>query len=84
MCRQSAWELREHEASCPSRCPQCAQEFPSRGVLRAHVTLHDTVCGECLRVFPSADARAAHALAHRQPRHYLCGYDGCILRFATR
>ncbi|KAJ0173385.1 hypothetical protein K1T71_011561 [Dendrolimus kikuchii] len=91
---QSQSELRRHEGACPSRCPLCApaRVFPDRGALSAHVAAEHGAgvgaeggaCAACFRRFDSAALLSAHMLRHRQAKQFVCGYDGCILRFATR
>lgn len=42
------------------------------------------VCPACFRACDSPELLSAHLLRHRQAKQFVCGYDGCILRFATR
>ncbi|XP_023941989.2 zinc finger protein 62 [Bicyclus anynana] len=86
---QSSVELRRHEATCAATCPLCAVRCGSRSALSAHARRSHTrspplLCAQCFAASPSAEAHAAHALTHRQADRFVCGYDACILRFATR
>nr|XP_049699143.1 zinc finger protein 358 isoform X1 [Helicoverpa armigera] len=84
-------ELRRHEAACPPRCPACALLLADRAALAAHcAALHGRgarpplVCAQCFRTCDTPELLSAHMLRHRQAKQFVCGYDGCILRFATR
>ncbi|XP_068623641.1 telomere zinc finger-associated protein-like [Battus philenor] len=86
---QSATDLRHHEANCEARCPLCRIRCASRSALSAHAQAsHSTVppllCGACFRSFDTRELLAAHRLRHRHADRFVCGYDACILRFATR
>ncbi|CAH0758314.1 unnamed protein product [Diatraea saccharalis] len=86
---QSESELRRHCAGCVGACPGCGVWAGERVALSAHVlSAHaqsaPCVCASCFRTLDSPAALAAHMLRHRQARQYVCGYDGCILRFTTR
>ncbi|KPI98976.1 Zinc finger protein 225 [Papilio xuthus] len=85
---QSASELRRHEATCEARCPLCNVTCSSRAALSAHAqAAHTTpplLCGACFRTFNTRELLAAHRLRHRHADRFVCGYDSCILRFATR
>lgn len=87
----SAAELRRHSGQCAARCPACARTFTDRAALSAHAhSSHGRsaapphVCPACFRTCDTPELLSAHALRHRQAKHYVCGYDACILRFATR
>ncbi|GBP20833.1 Zinc finger protein 225, partial [Eumeta japonica] len=84
-------ELRRHEVTCEARCPVCGELFSSRATLSRHaVDAHGRaappphLCPVCFESFERAEQLTAHALHHRQARQFVCGYDGCILRFAAR
>ncbi|CAG5047472.1 unnamed protein product [Parnassius apollo] len=86
---QSPSDLRRHEATCEARCPLCGVCFASRAALSAHANAsHSTsapfLCGICFRCFTTRELLAAHRLRHRHADRFVCGYDACILRFATR
>ncbi|RVE43063.1 hypothetical protein evm_012294 [Chilo suppressalis] len=86
---QCVWELRRHEGTCAGACPGCGAWIGDRVALSAHVlSTHaresPCVCAACFRRLESPEALAAHMLRHRQAKQYVCGYDGCILRFGTR
>ncbi|CAK1590088.1 unnamed protein product [Parnassius mnemosyne] len=86
---QSHSDLRRHEATCEARCPLCGVCFASRASLSAHANAsHSTsapfLCGVCFRCFTTRELLAAHRLRHRHADRFVCGYDACILRFATR
>ncbi|XP_047999685.1 zinc finger protein 410-like [Leguminivora glycinivorella] len=38
----------------------------------------------CFLTLATAAELSAHVLRHRQARQFVCGHDGCILRFGTR
>uniref|UniRef100_S4PDB0 Zinc finger protein 266 n=1 Tax=Pararge aegeria TaxID=116150 RepID=S4PDB0_9NEOP len=86
---QSNGEMRRHEASCAATCPVCSMRCGTRSALstharRMHARAAPILCAQCFLVLPSLDSSAAHALTHRQADRFVCGYDACILRFATR
>ncbi|CAH2052515.1 unnamed protein product, partial [Iphiclides podalirius] len=86
---QSASELRRHEAACEARCPVCGVRCSSRSTLAAHAqSAHSSappyLCAACFARFGSRELLAAHRLRHRHADRFVCGYDACILRFATR
>ncbi|CAH2208357.1 jg10864 [Pararge aegeria aegeria] len=81
--------MRRHEASCAATCPVCSMRCGTRSALstharRMHARAAPILCAQCFLVLPSLDSSAAHALTHRQADRFVCGYDACILRFATR
>ncbi|CAH1640892.1 unnamed protein product [Spodoptera littoralis] len=72
-------------------CPACGARAADRAALAAHAAARHGrgarpphVCAVCFRTLESGELLAAHALRHRRALHYVCGYDGCILRFASR
>ncbi|XP_053617558.1 zinc finger protein 287-like isoform X2 [Plodia interpunctella] len=70
-------------------CYLCNTTFQSAAELRRHSSWCvgsgcPLLCPACFKAFVSEDDLSAHALAHRQADQYVCGYDGCILRFGTR
>ncbi|XP_052751690.1 zinc finger and SCAN domain-containing protein 10-like isoform X2 [Galleria mellonella] len=90
---QGAGELRRHAGAggCAAVCPACGAAAASRAALAAHAAAaHGRggaaphVCAACFRTFAEPAALTAHLLRHRQADQFVCGYDGCILRFATR
>ncbi|XP_063388413.1 zinc finger and BTB domain-containing protein 17-like isoform X2 [Cydia fagiglandana] len=87
---QSQSELRRHEQQCPSRCPCCALLLADRAALAAHVGAahgragRQHACPACFLALDTAADLSAHVLRHRQARQFVCGHDGCILRFGTR
>ncbi|KAG7306952.1 hypothetical protein JYU34_007076 [Plutella xylostella] len=86
---QSAAALRAHSLTCPSVCPACGDTLPDRAALSAHARDRHSatlplVCPACYRTFDSPADLSAHSLTHRQASQFVCGYDSCILRFATR
>ncbi|KAL0818646.1 hypothetical protein ABMA28_009069 [Loxostege sticticalis] len=86
---QSQAELRRHEGGCAGACPACGTWCGSRPALSAHAVAQHArtrpaLCPACFKSLPTPDALAAHMLRHRQAKQYVCGYDGCILRFGTR
>ncbi|KAM3957865.1 uncharacterized protein ACR2FA_008133 [Aphomia sociella] len=90
---QSGAELRRHGAACAcaGACPLCGAACAGRGALAAHAAAAHgrgapppLLCPACFRRAPDAAALSAHLLRHRQADRFVCGYDGCILRFSTR
>ncbi|XP_026730119.1 GDNF-inducible zinc finger protein 1-like [Trichoplusia ni] len=80
-----------HAAGCRPRCPACGALLASRQALAAHAAAaHGKaarpphVCAACFRTCDTPELLSAHLLRHRQAKQFVCGYDGCILRFATR
>ncbi|XP_060806631.1 zinc finger protein 771 [Amyelois transitella] len=90
---QSPWEHRRHCAGCAGggACPLCGARVFSRPALAAHAAAAHgrgaappLLCAVCFKAFEAEEDYSAHALAHRRADHFVCGYDGCILRFGTR
>ncbi|XP_063832784.1 zinc finger protein 284-like [Ostrinia nubilalis] len=86
---QSQVELRRHEGGCAGACPACGEWVGARTALAAHALARHArsspaLCAACFQTLPGPAALAAHMLRHRQAKQYVCGYDGCILRFGTR
>ncbi|KAL4710078.1 hypothetical protein ACJJTC_016480 [Scirpophaga incertulas] len=90
---QSPGEMRRHEASCSGTgsCSVCRRvpcgaratwRRTRRSATRAPRPRSAPGCA--VAALPAPPALAAHLLRHRQARQYVCGYDGCILRFTTR
>ncbi|KAJ8712631.1 hypothetical protein PYW08_007935 [Mythimna loreyi] len=87
----AAAALRRHEAACPPRCPACGLLLADRAALAAHAAAQHGrtaraphVCPQCFRTCDTPELLSAHLLRHRQAKQFVCGYDGCILRFGTR
>ncbi|XP_034827473.1 zinc finger protein 250-like [Maniola hyperantus] len=85
---QSSVDMRRHESTCAT-CPVCEMRCGARSTLaaharRSHARQAPLLCAQCFIVLPSAEMFVAHALTHRQADRFVCGYDACILRFATR
>lgn len=87
----SAAGLRSHWGVCGWTCPGCSNNFEDRESLVEHVAASHGrqngspyVCPQCFVTTNTVDNFMAHQLKHRQAKRFLCGYDGCILRFATR
>ncbi|CAD0204143.1 unnamed protein product [Chrysodeixis includens] len=75
----------------PAALPACGALHASRAQLAAHAAAaHGKaarpphVCAACFRTCDTPELLSAHMLRHRQAKQFVCGYDGCILRFATR
>lgn len=92
--------LRAHGAACspaaaaaaaPAACPACGLRLADRAALAAHAAARHGrgarpphVCAVCFRTLESGELLAAHVVRHRAAKHFVCGYDGCILRFGSR
>lgn len=91
LCGRTHTDARRHEATCPPRCPACGALLPDRAALSSHCSAaHGRtsraphVCPQCFRTCDTPELLSAHLLRHRQAKQFVCGYDGCILRFGTR